>query len=100
MKLKNVIVDSVRTMKDWSCKITLVTRELKPDEMANIFLSLNKEMMWIDIPDEVWDTKSPSQRLRAVLYRVWESKKGEFKTFSLYYNYVMEQLIDRYKEKI
>ena len=38
MNLKNAILDGVKTMKDGSLKITLVTQELSPSQMAEIFL--------------------------------------------------------------
>lgn len=88
-------------MKDGSLKITLVTRELAPDQMAEIFLKLNQEVLSIDLPDEIEETKSKAQRLRDVLYRVWENNhKTKFQSFSLYYDHIMSQLIDGYKEKI
>lgn len=103
MNLKNCIVNKVTTLKDRSIKIELLTREMPPKEMAELFFSVNNEIASVDIPEDTGDLKTPSQRLRAVLYRVWETdenKKSKFSTFTLYYNHVMEQLIDKYKEYI
>ena len=100
MKLSNVIVDWVRTNKDWSCKITLVTRELSAQEMANIFLSLNQEIMEVEIPDEVWDTKSKAQRLRQLLWRIWNDRfKDKYETSELFYSSKMEQIMTALKDK-
>jgi len=100
MNLQNAILDKVTTMKDGSLKITLVTRELDPHTMAELFLSLNQEIMTVDIPEDTREEiKSKAKRLRAVLYRVWEQdKKEQFKTFELYYNHIMEMLINKYKD--
>lgn len=101
MNLQNSIVDKISTQKDWSLKIVLITRELPADELAQLFLSLNKEILSIDIPEDNEQEKSPSQRLRSVLYILWEqSQKDKFKTFTLYYNHILEQLINLYKDKL
>ena len=101
MNLKNAIIDGIKSMKDGSIKITIVTRELPPNELAELFLSLNKEIVSVELPEDNNETKSPSTRLRNVLYRVWEAnKKDAFQTFTLYYNHIMEQMIEAYKEKI
>lgn len=102
LNLKNAILDKMTTMKDGSLKITLVTRELAPDQMAKLFLSLNQEIMSVDIPTDISEEpKSKAQRLRAVLYKLWEqSWKDRFQTFSLYYDHIMEQLINNYKDKL
>jgi hypothetical protein len=100
MNLKNAIVDSIRTNKDGSVKITLVTRELSPEQMAELFISVNKEVLSIDIPEDTTDTKTNSQRLRAVLYKNWELQKDRFDSFALYYDHTMEKIIDHYKSKL
>lgn len=101
MNLKNAILDGFKTMKDGSLKITLVTRELSPEQMAKIISNLNKEVLSIDIPEEQSEVKSPSQRLRGVLYKIWEShEKEKFDSFELFYRHMMEKIIDYYKEKI
>jgi hypothetical protein len=101
MNLQNCIIDGFKTTKDWSLKITLVTRELDTQTMAELISWLNKEIISIDIPDDIWETKSQSQRLRDVLWNVWDKNhKDKFKTFVLYYNHILEQLIEAYKLKI
>lgn len=54
------------------------------------------------IPNEPVDEsrkKSQSQRLRAVLYRLWESK-GSLGNFETYYINQTEKIIEQIKEKI
>lgn len=103
MNLKNATVSSVSTLKDRSVKIVLNTRELPVDELAMLFHSVNNEIASVELPEDSGDTKSPSQRLRWVLYKVFDTNsevQEKFKTFALYYNHIMEQLINLYKEKI
>ena len=102
MNLSNAILDKVTTMKDWSLKITLVTRELAPKQMEELFYNLNKEILTVDVPtDTTEETKSKAQRLRAVLYRLWEQEmKSKYDSFELYYNHIMEKLINIYKDKL
>lgn len=101
MNLKNCIVDKVTTMKDDSVKITLITRALTPQQMAELFFSVNKEILTIDIEEEAKEWKSPSQRLRAVLYRLWEqSDKTTYPEFEVYYRAKIERIIESLKEKL
>lgn len=46
--------------------------------------------------------KSPSKRLRDVLFRYWEKEKAKmkFETFDSYYNARYEKWIEEYKEKL
>lgn len=43
---------------------------------------------------------SPAQRLRNVIYRVWEEKGKPTRTFDIYYRNMMEQYINHAKEKL
>ena len=44
--------------------------------------------------------KTPSQRLRAVLFRLWEQDDEKFKEFDGYYRFKMEKIIDHLKQKL
>lgn len=62
--------------------------------------SLNPEDIPLtDAPVEA-GTKTPGQRLRAVLYRVWETTTTQSEPFETFYARVMEQMINKYKEKL
>ena len=103
MNLKNTIVNKLTTLKDGAVKIELITRELPPQELAELFYSVNKEVVHIEIPDEIEGEKTKAQRLRAVLYKVWETNStihDKFSTFALYYDHRMEQIIESHKEYI
>lgn len=109
-------VNKVSTLADGSLSINIHTQELDTDTMTRIFnLRKSPGMVLISSDDiskaevdavsefttnfEVGKTKSPSQRLRAVLYRVWE-QEGEprgYKDFAVFYSSYMERIINEYK---
>lgn len=106
------VVQSVRTLQDGTIKLDIHTPELVPDEMAHLFglirksgwllISPNrieeKDIPDVDAPTEAGD-KTPSQRLRAVLFVLWEQQraKGDFDGF---YRRAMEHMINQVKEKL
>jgi len=98
---------------DRSVKLEFETRELNGIEIAILadsrqtegwlVYSRENDITEADIPDEKADpmmgTKTQAQRLRGVIYRLWEQKgkKGEFND---YYKSVLENMIDQLKEKL
>lgn len=107
---------SYRSLADGTLRLSFETSELTPEQMANIHYSLNKvgflafapdpfathEMEEIDkLKVEFADTgKPPSQRLRGVLYKLWELDAEGYQTFNDYYNSKMETLITHFKNKL
>lgn len=107
-------IDGIRTLKDGGLKISVDTQELPSDEKALLFGFSNKQI-WavfketeikpeeIEIvePDtEFKSDKTPSQRLRAVLFRYYEQNYSTQKTFEEFYREIMEKLINQYKDKL
>lgn len=103
-------ITRISSRVDGSLGISLSTPELSPQEKALFFELHNVECSItiepIDTPDipeikidKDLSTKSPSERMRGVLYRLWEKegKEGEFKNF--YYKR-MESMIEHYKSKL
>jgi hypothetical protein len=109
-------LEGYRSLKDRTLKISFETGELSPEMMSNIHYALNKVGFLAFAPDalatqeleeidslkvEYDDTeKKPSQRLRAVLYRLWEQSNEGYRDFNLFYNYKLEILIKHFKEKL
>lgn len=105
------ILDSIQTMKDRTLKIIFRTQELSPEEAGKLHglthnqgwcLFSEKEMKEEDIPEsepEFNNEKTPSQRLRNVLYVYWEQQgsKGEFEAFR---RQKMEDIINVFKSKL
>ena len=102
MKLPNCIIDSIKTLKDRSLKVSIVTRELSPQEMIDLFSSLNEEVDTVEIdvvPEE--GTKTSSQRMRNCLYVLWDQEyKGKYKDFPVFYESMMERIINKIKDKL
>lgn len=107
------IIDKITTLKDRSLKITLETPEL-PGEMMSQLFSMNNRQVYTafkdtelqpddldikEMPVEFSKDKSPSERLRSVLYVYWDKNKPttEFDTF---YKRKMEEFIGLVKDKI
>lgn len=109
-------LEGYRSLKDRTIKLSFETNELSPETMANIHYSLNKFGYLVFAPDalatqeleeidklkvEYSDTgKPPSQRLRAVLYRLWEQAPEGYKVFNDFYMARMEILIEHFKGKL
>ena len=109
-------LEGYRSLKDRTLKLTFETGEMSPEQMANVHYSLNKVGYLAFSPDpfatheleeidklkiEFDDTgKPPSQRLRAVLYRVYEQSPEGHSTFNDFYNASMEKLINHFKNKL
>ncbi len=107
------ILNPISRRKDKSCKLSLDTRELNHEEILTL-MSLEGSEMWIclapnqedlQVPDEPAevDEKSPSERLRSVLF-VWYKQEvdagkfvGLFETFK---REKMEKIIEGVKSKL
>ena len=104
------------SMPDKGLRLTFETREMTPEMSANIQYSFQKagflafspdpfatqELEEIDKIKVDFDDggKPPSQRLRAVLFRLWQQKSEGYKAFPDYYNARMEVLINHHKSKL
>lgn len=100
---------------DRSFVLTFETRELTSAKVAQLHQLFMSECWLViaaaegdateaDIPDYKPDSgvgeKSPAQRLRGVLYRLWEQQGKPDDSFNVWYMRVMERLIDGYKAKL
>lgn len=106
-------IQSVRTLVDGGTKLDIITQELSPDEMTELF-TLKGKIGWFlfkenvinpddikDLPDIKVDKgeKTKAQRLRGVVYKLWETT-GRTKTSEEFYNEYMEKIINSIKEKL
>jgi len=105
------VVDKVQTMVDGGVKLTLVTQELSPHEMTELF-ALKGKLGWMlfksaviketEVPEEPAQEfktdKTPSQRLRAALYVYWDKSTNKSKPFDALYKEWMEKKISEIKE--
>lgn len=97
-----------------SWRIAFDTMENIPAERIAYFMERVNKLGWltfsvhqieaqdlVDLPEIKTDSrKTPSQRLRAVLFRNWEQNNEGMDTFETYYSAKMEKLINHFKEKL
>lgn len=106
------IITSFRSKVDRSLGFSGVTPELTTEQRAQFMDLQGLEVSLIITPtaaggDDIgvvqvskgFEGKSPSQRLRAVFYRMWE-KEGMEGDFELFYQQKMEKIINHYKEAL
>jgi hypothetical protein len=108
-------VENITTRKDNTVKITLGTQELSPGKASELFSMMNrltmtyispkdsidqKEMDQVDKVDPELGGKTQSQRIRNVLYKLYEQGNEGFKDFETYYKSKTNAYIDHLKAKI
>jgi len=109
-------IESIKSRKDKTTAIVIGTNELTPATAGQLF-SLQNSFVYCAIKEEEFATnerdilndlkadfeierKSNGQRLRNILYKLWETDKEGFLTFTKYYDHKMEQLINHFKSKL
>jgi hypothetical protein len=108
------IVEKVGTRKDNSLFVTIGTNELSPNDggyllslhgkLATVYLSpaeINqKEIDQVDSLEPELAGKTPSQRLRNVLFILFQQNNEGQKDFDSFYKFKMGTIIDHLKTKI
>lgn len=112
--LLSTYIENIATRKDKTIKITLGTQEISQGKAGELFSLLNslavvyispkeidqKEIDQVDKVDPELHGKTQSQRIRNVLYKLWEQDPEGHKTFDNYYQSKTELFIDHLKSKI
>jgi len=107
------VISKIQTLKDQSFKLTIECQELAKEEMADVF-GLNNKSGWLvfsknelqksDIPEdnapEFKNDKSPSQRLRSVLFVYWKEATDKSIDFDTFYKMWIEKRIEAIKDKL
>lgn len=117
MKIISAYIEGYGSRQDKSLKIILGSQEASPDLPAFCQQHLNK-LMLVAIKEDPFEapeldlidkavaeysdtTKSPSKRLKDVLYRTWEQVNAEgFTDFTDYYRAKIDKFINHYKSKL
>lgn len=110
------ILESYRSLVDKSLKVIFVTNEPTPEQVMGIaggtgqfgYLAFKiepfkkDELKAIeDLEADYEDTgKTPSQRLRGVLFVNYRNNSGGFDSFTRYYDHHLEKIIEHYKKKL
>lgn len=108
-------IESLSTRKDKTLKVTIGSQELTPNESAELF-KLNQQFCYIGIKPEPFtneesdlidslktdfdNIKSPSQKLRAILFINYQQNNEGFKDFNSYYLFIMNKISEHYKSKL
>lgn len=110
-------IEKIATRKDKTWSITIGTQELTPDKARDLAM-LNQSFVYVAIKTEEFRQaeeellnnitcdvelsmlKTPSQRLRAVFYKLFSQDNKGYSGFQSYYEGEMEKLIDHFKSKI
>lgn len=108
-------ITKLETQSDGGIRVVLDTQELTdPEELKQLFM-LRKSLGWFsfksnkitagEIPDEEamaeeGETKSPSERLRNVLFVYWKENRRGKGDFNAFYKETMEKYISNVKEKL
>lgn len=108
-------IERIVTRKDNTCAVTIGTQELPPSKAGDLFALLNKycyvaiksetfrpnELADLDALKAEYDSgKTPAQRLRGVLYKLFEQDAEGFTDFNMYYAHQMERILNHFKNKI
>ena len=108
-------LEGVRTRKDRTLHIGFGTQELEPAK-AGAVMALSQQLCYLAIKPEPFsaaestlidnlkadielNAKTPAQRLRGVLYRLWE-QQGVSEDFPVFYEREMHRIIKHYKTKL
>ena len=110
----SVQIERITSNKDRTLSIKLETQEIPHEETAKLF-ALQGLQLWaafaetpltkgdLNIPEammEFKNDKTPSERLRAVLFVYWKQKLEQNIDWDIYYKNKMEQIISYIKDKL
>ena len=107
---------SYRTLADRTFRLIFGSNELTPEQSTELHRNLmqfgylafkgdpfkKEELEYLDGIEVSYEdtTKTPSKRLRAVLYKLWEKDPTGYTDYNLYYQFQMEKIISHYKSKL
>ena len=110
------IIENITTRKDKSWKVTIGTNELTPEQRAKLtdlvqefcYVALKKEpfkqkeeQVIEQLQSELdFSGKSPSQRLRGILYLNWKQDPQGFNDQNTHYLHHMDKICVHYKSKL
>lgn len=117
MLLLPATIESVSTRQDLTIKVVIGTQETTP-QMAADLVMLNRKFVYLAVKETAFEAnetevmegletefvddkkRTASQRLRGVLYRVWQQENKGYEDFRLFYLHEMERIIEHFKRKL
>ncbi len=108
------VIGGIRSLKDGSLSITFETQEISPGKVGEVYALRNKvaylyisanqitlpEQKMIDTMEPEMVGKSPSLRLRNVLFVAHSQNNEGYPDFDSYYKAKMELIINTYKSNL
>ena len=108
-------LEGVRTRKDRTLSLSFGTQELSPDKMGQL-MTMNQSVCFVAVKPDPFSkeetnliadlkadielqAKTPAQRLRGVLFRLWE-QQGDTEDFTTYYEREMHKITEHFKSKL
>lgn len=112
--LLQIQIENITSRKDKTIKLTVGTQEATPQQAGQLFELLNQmafilispkginqeQIDAVDAVDVDLGGKTQSQRIRGVLYKLFEQDKEGFTTFDNYYKSKTDKYIEHLKAKI
>lgn len=106
-------IEGISTRTDKTLKITIATQEMDAESAAEL-MALHQKFGWLvfsenmvsesEVPaepaPEFKGDKTPSKRLRAVLFKHWQMNTSKQEDFDSYYKRTVERFIETIKEKL
>lgn len=108
----SAIITSLRSRSDRSLGFSGETPEYTDEEFAvfrslqglNVTLTIEPADVNTEVEPLIIDReagqKTPSERLRAVIYRKWERVKEKWPDSEMYYRHMMEKIIEQLKDTL
>ncbi len=109
-------IETLSTRADRSWKIVIGTQEMNPADVATLasmqnqvaFVAINPDPFTSEQKEVIENTKAElsengkthGQRLRGVIYRLWEQDNEGYKEFHDFYIVKMDKIINHYKTKL
>ena len=98
--LSNGLIHRIKTLSDHWMEIVIHTPELNDAEMLALFKLKWKEVWEFTLPDWMNAEKTPSKRLRNVLFRVHEAEWWVPEEFDKFYEMKLEEVINHFKNQL
>ena len=108
-------IEAISSRKDKTVKLTIGTQELNPNQAAQLF-TLTQQFCYLALKQENFSKeetdlletiktdletqKTPSQRLRGILFLNYQQDNKGYKDFSTYYQSEMDKICDHFKNKL
>ena len=109
-------LEGVRTRKDRTLSLSFGTQELSPDKMGQL-MTMNQSVCFLAVKPDPFSkeetnliadlkadielqAKTPAQRLRGVLFRLWEQDYLNSEEFPTFYEREMHKITEHFKSKL